>query len=80
MPEQTDLQRMADDNYNSYYDPYYNYNSYNYAADFIIWGSISGAIIFGAATFFYFMIKRRRNRARRAQLTCKIITNIVSIC
>lgn len=76
MPEQSNLQRMADDNYNSYYDPYYDYR-YNYTTDYIIWGSIAGAIIIGAATFFHFMIKRRRNRARRAQLTSKNIKNIV---
>lgn len=78
---QTNLQRLADDNYNSYYDPYNVYdNSYSYTMDYIIYGSIAGAIIFGAALFFYFMIKRRRNRLRRAQLTSKNSTNIACRC
>lgn len=73
MAEQTNLQRMADDNYNSYYE----YSSYDYTLDYIIYGSIAGAFIIGVATCFHFMNKRRRNRERRAQLTGKKITYIV---
>lgn len=73
MSEQTNVKQMSD----GYYDQYYNYNSYNYTADYIIWGSIAGAVIIGVAMAFYFMIKRKQNRARRAQLSGKKITNIV---
>lgn len=74
MSEQANLQQVAD---NGYYDPYYDNYSYNFVDDYIIWVSLAGALIIGVGTFSYFMIKRRNNRARRAQLTGNKIKNMV---